>query len=109
MFRNFKGTIEELIENVQKFDVDKLDNIMSEKEDIMLTDEESIDLIIEEVHCSEEEAKRILTEIKEEIVSDNLKILMERGLVEIKEYNSEGEALYGLTEDGKKYAESMKK
>jgi len=94
----FTGTIDAFLENALLIDDETLENnIMVENtiEDAMLefkmTRSEVIDLI-EELHL--EEVKR------------NLDQLIEKGMVEIMRYDENGDAIYGLTEKGKKFREN---
>lgn len=94
----FTGTIDAFLENALSIDDETLENnimventIESAMKEFKMTRSEVIDLI-ESLHL--EEVKR------------NLDQLIEKGMVEIIRYDENGDAIYGLTEKGKKFREN---
>lgn len=101
-FKNFKGSVDELLDHCSKIDPNVVDN-----EDYILSTEEAIDVIKEEFHCNDEEAKEILDNIKLAEAREIIQKLQEEGIVEIKEYR-DGEPIWGLTEKGQEEAKLIK-
>lgn len=102
-FKNFKGSIDELLDHCSKIDPNVIDN-----EDYILSTTEAIDVIKEEFHCDDEEAKEILDNIKLAEAREIIQKLQEEGIVEIKDYH-DGEPIWGLTEKGQEEAKRIKK
>ena len=115
IFKPFKGTVDDLLnhvnENIDPQDVENI--VVNETDDVLLTDEEGIQLVKEELNCDDEEAKRIYNEIKREEVTHVINKLTNEGIIEITKYETANdgnmEPLYGLTEKGKQYVEQIKK
>lgn len=102
-FKNFKGSIDELLDHCSKIDPNVVDD-----EDYILSNEEAIDVIKEEYGCSDADAKKILENIKLSEAREIIQKLQDEGIVELKEYR-DGEPIWGLTEKGKEEALRIKK
>ena len=103
-FKNFTGTVDELLNHCSQVDPNIVNN-----EDVMLSTEEALDTIKEEFHCDDERAKILLDEFKLVEAKEFIEKLRDEGIVEIKKYNEDGEPLWGLTEAGKEEAARIKK
>lgn len=95
-FQDFHGDVDAFLEHCSKIDPEVVQD-----EDALLNHQELVDTIAEDYHVSKEEADRIAMEIKTEIVTDTIKDLVAKGILELKGYGEDGEAEYGLTEYGK--------
>lgn len=100
---NFTGSIDDLLNHISSVPDEEIEKISDEER--MLNREESIALVMEEGKMSREEAEEIVTEIQLEELDVILKGMVEKGLVEISEYDSEGNPCYKVTEKGKKYVQ----
>ena len=68
--KNFTGSIDELLDHCDKHAV-YVNDVIEEKINVILSDEEAISLIKQECHgISDEDAKHVLNEIKIEYVTD---------------------------------------
>jgi len=66
---------------------------------------ELIDTVIDEFQVPKEEAERIVTEIQTEELTKICNKMVEMGLVEVNEYDDEGNPKYTPTELGRKLVE----
>jgi len=98
---NFNGSIDELLNHVSNVSDEEIERISDDNR--MLDREESIALVMEEAKLPREEAEKIVTEFQLEELDIILKGMVEKGLIEISEYDKEGNPLYTATEKGKKY------
>ena len=106
--KNFTGSIDELLDHCDKHAV-YVNDVIEEKINVILSDEEAISLIKQECHgISDEDAKHVLNEIKIEYVTDMCEKMVEDGLL-MKSYDEDGEVLYLSTEKGKKDLENGEK
>jgi hypothetical protein len=105
----FSGSIDELLKFTQE-NADFVEDVVVNDKDILLSDTESIGMIKEMTNyeISDEEARKMLDEIKMEAVRESINKLIEEGLVEVKSYDDNGEPLYGLTAAGDKTADEIK-
>ena len=93
-FKDFHGDVDSFLEHCSKIDANEIND------DTILNHQELVDTIAEDYHVSKEEADKIAMEIKTEIVTDTIKDLVAKGILELKGYGEDGEAEYGLTEYG---------
>lgn len=108
-FTPFTGTIDDLLKNMDKVDVDQVERVVvKQNEDYILTDPEAIAMIMAEAGVSEEEAKDILNEIKHEEITRVCANLVEQGLIEVASYDADGNPSYSLTDNGKVIAENLR-
>lgn len=103
-FTYFKGSIDSMLEHCSKIDFNKF-----EDQNTPLSDDEHIEMIMEEARVTRDVAKRVFNEIKLQHITETLESLMKKGLVEIKGHDKKGEPKYGLTEKGKKLGNALKK
>jgi predicted transcriptional regulator len=109
MFVPFKGSVDELLNHVNKLDPDEVEDVVvNQTKDVMLDDDVAIKMIQSELDCDEQMAKDVFNQIKLEEVDRVLKSLIEEGLVQVSEYK-DGEPMYSLTDNGKFFAEKLKK
>lgn len=102
-FIPFSGTVEELLSHMDEVDSDRVERVVVDgTEDVLLSDADSIALIKSESNVSDEEAHRILNEVKLEEINGALASLVDRGFIEVVSYDGDGMPQYGLTELGKK-------
>lgn len=103
IFRPFTGTIDELLNHVKdNIDPEDVENIVIDKhDDVLLTDDEVINLIVAETGVDEEEAKDILMDMKRQEVESVINKMVDEGLVEVVRYDDNGDPVYGLTDNGK--------
>lgn len=100
--KHFNGNLDELAKFTQD-NADFVDNVLSEREDFDLTDEQAITVIcMENPSFTREQAAAVYDQIKLDIVNDNIKVLLDEGSIEVAEYGDDGEPKYQLTEAGKK-------
>jgi hypothetical protein len=106
---NFSGTLDELSAFTQE-NADFVESVIDEKEGVILTNKEAIAMLKEEMPgISNEEAERLVNEMKLEMIQEVIDSLMEKGLMEVKDYGADGQELYGPTELGKKCTEELNK
>lgn len=91
----FVGSIDELLSHCANMNVDKLYDECEKRE--------SINHIMEQIDCSEQEAEQIYQELSLLQVKEELDQMIEKGYVAVIGYNDDGDPLYGLTEKGNKY------
>jgi hypothetical protein len=109
LFKNFTGSVDQFLEHTSNIDGDDVEKIVvDQSEDVMLNPENAVEFVKNELHCSDEEARRIVEEIQREEADKAISSLIERGLIEVSSYK-DGEPLYSLTDAGEKYAEKIKK
>ncbi|NBR07292.1 MAG: hypothetical protein EBT92_16220 [Planctomycetes bacterium] len=107
-FVPFTGTIDQLLANMDKVDVDQVERVVVDQtEDAILSNSDAIAMIMAEANVSHEEAVDILNDIKCEEVKRVLDGLMNEGLVEVTSYDEDGQPLYNLTENGKVLAKGF--
>jgi predicted transcriptional regulator len=94
----FTGTIDAFLENALLIDDETLEN------DIMV--ENTIEDAMREFKMTRAEVIDLIESLHLEEVKRNLDQLIEKGMVEIMRYDENGDAIYGLTEKGKKFRES---
>lgn len=105
IFVPFTGTIDQLLNHVDKIDPTQVENVVvNHTEDVFLDDKTAIEIIKSELNCEKQQAMEILNQIKLEEISKTLNDLVEEGLVEISEYDKNGEPIYSLTEAGKLFS-----
>lgn len=108
LYKNFQGSIDDLIAHTSSPEAQKqIDDIQNDVNTI-LTDEEALDCIKEEYHCGDELAREIMMEIKLEEANRILGELAEKGLVEVLTYDENGKPeSYRLTELGKQCRQQL--
>jgi hypothetical protein len=95
--KTFSGSIDQLLQKCSEMSEEEIDKIDAETEKSA-----SISLIMREMDCSFDEALEIYKEIANIETQKALDELLETGDVKIVGYNENGEALYEITEKGKK-------
>ena len=105
----FNGSIDDLL-NFTQANADFVEKVVVNDENVLIDRETAIGMIKEELNytVSDEEAERMFDEIMLEHTRETIQDLVAKGLVEVKEYDTHGEPLYGLTEQGNKYADGLK-
>lgn len=93
--KNFKGTIDQLLDHVTQAESCDVEGVCVKEEDI-------IKELMTNDNLSEEEATQLVEEAKLQMVKDTIDSLIQKDLVEVSEYDSNGEEMYSLTEKGKK-------
>jgi len=111
----FTGSIDALLNHCSN-NADNVNDFYEGKKDFQLTDADALALIKHELHdidggdyISDESAKEILKLIKLEHAIQAINELINKGLVESKGYNIDGEEIFGLTALGKEYNKKNKK
>jgi len=108
IFVPFSGTIDQLLNHVDKIDPTQVENVVvNHTEDVFLDDKTAIEMIKSELNCENQQAVDILNEIKLAEISEILNNLVKEGLIEISEYDKNGEPLYSLTETGKLFSKKI--
>jgi hypothetical protein len=106
--------VDDLLNHVQKkIDPVDVENIVvNETEDVLLNYDEAVALVQSECKCDKEQAELIYNQIRREEVERVCGDLINKGIVRIAGYttmeNGDVEPTYELTEEGKKYAETIK-
>lgn len=107
-FVPFSGTVDELLARMDSVDVDQVERVVvDQNEDVVLSDADAIAMIMAESNASHEEAEDILREIKCEEVKRIVDGLVAEGIVEVAEYDKDGQPLYTLTQNGKALADTL--
>lgn len=98
----FSGSIEELIEFTQN-NADIVEKVLSGQEDIPMTDDEVIEVIIEDnPSFTREQAKRLLDELKLDMVNECVEELVAQGYLELVDYDYDNQPRYAFTPEGEK-------
>jgi predicted transcriptional regulator len=98
----FKGSVDELLNHVAtapKSEIDKVGNGNKR-----VSREEAIEMTMDDLKIPREKAEKIVTKIQLEEYHKIAQGLVEKGLLEITEYDEEFQPVYGVTEAGKKFA-----
>jgi hypothetical protein len=108
-FVPFVGTVDELLAHMENVDGDQVERVaVDNTEDVLLSDSESLALIKSESNLNDEQARSFLSEVKREEIDRALDNLKELGLIEVANYDSEGQPEYGLTDLGRQYNSHLK-
>ena len=94
----FKGSVEDLLNRVLTAPQSAIDKVGDENE--RLNREEAIAFAMDDLKITREEAEKIVTEIQLEEFHRIAKGMVEKGLLEITEYDGEGQPIYQPTEKG---------
>jgi len=109
IFKPFRGSIDDLLNHVDKMNPDDVEKIVVDKsEDVLLSDTDAINMIMAESQLDRETAEAILTEIKLEEVRRAIGNLLEEGLIEVSYYDVAGDPIYSLTDNGKAIVTDLK-
>jgi len=109
MFKPFSGSIDDLLKHVDKFNPDDVEKILIDKtDDVLLDDATAIEMIMSDANMDRETAMAILSDIKLEEVNRVIGSLIQDGLVEVFDYDTNGDPLYTLTSTGKVMAKKLK-
>jgi HD superfamily phosphohydrolase YqeK len=99
MFNTFyKGTVDDLLAFVGTAPNEEIAKVGNENE--VLNREELIAYIMDTAKCPREEAVRVADEIQLEEFDKTIKPLLEKGFVEIVEYDKDGQPVYKPTLKG---------
>jgi hypothetical protein len=101
---SFTGNIDQLLNHCTQLDTETTDEQLN-----LAQREAGIQYIMNQERISYELATEIYNRIAYEQIGMQLKKLIEEGIVEIDEFNENGEPLYKLTEFGKLVAEEIQK
>lgn len=93
---HFKGTIDQLLEHCDNLDLKSVQDQINKQ-----NRNDCIEYIKKESGCSEEEANTIYDEIRMEEVDETVHQLVMDGILQIGDYNADGEPQFILTELGK--------
>ena len=107
--KHFNGTLDELL-NYTQTNADFVQDVLSGKKEVILNDEESITMILEEYPTlTKNTAKELLDNIKLEMVKDTINTLIKDGLAESKGLDpNTNEEIFGLTKLGELYYNHIK-
>ena len=106
---SFKGSIDDLLNHCSE-NADYVSDVVEEVEQVQLTDNEAAKMINEKFkYFTHDECLKIVQQIKLEEVRETIDKMINEGLVEVKEYDAQGDPKFVLTERGNKYKESLKK
>jgi predicted transcriptional regulator len=94
---SFVGTIDDFLTHCSQLDFD-----INEEQSRLNSKEQCIQYIMKTELVSYEDAKIIYNEIAMAEVNDAVNLLIEKGFVEISKYDENGNAVYSITELGKK-------
>ncbi len=109
MFNPFSGSIDDLLKHVDKFNPDDVEKILIDKtDDVLLDVATAIEMIMSDANMDRETAMAILSDIKLEEVNRVIGSLIQDGLVEVFDYDTNGDPLYTLTSTGKVMAKKLK-
>ncbi len=100
----FKGSVDELLEHCVNLDVNENQKNIVESEKVL-----SIQFLMSEFECSEQEAEEIYNEIALNEVKQTIDKMVADGIMEIVGYNEDNEPLFGLTELGKQIQKELEK
>lgn len=101
LFKNFKGTVDDLLNHIDEAGTDtEINRIEDEK--AVLSSEELYAYIMEEFHVEREEAIQIGNEILLEEFGKSVDILLAQGLVEIDRIGDDLQPIYKVTEFGER-------
>ena len=99
MFNTFyKGSVDDLLAFVGTAPKEEIAKVGDENE--VLNREELIAYIIDTAKCPREEAVRIADEIQLEEFDKTIKPMLDEGLIEIVEYDADGQPVYKPTLKG---------
>ena len=99
MFNNFfKGSVDELLAHVGNAPQSEIDK--AGREDTVLNHEEIVAFIMDELKLPKEEAERLATAIQLEELKRVELSMVEKGLLEITEYDADGEPILKPTLKG---------
>lgn len=90
----FTGTIDQLLDNTMKIDVDELES--------NLEYDKLVGQVMEMYDVNETEADGIIKNAMSQCIQKELDDMVEGGDINIVGYNADGEALYGLKKNTKK-------
>lgn len=93
---HFTGTIDQLLEHCDNLDLKSVQDQINKQ-----NRNDCIEYIKKESGCSEEEANTIYDEIRMEEVDETVHQLVMDGILQIGDYNADGEPQFILTELGK--------
>ena len=93
---HFTGTIDQLLEHCDNLDLKSVQEQINKQ-----NRNDCIEYIKKESGCSEEEANTIYDEIRMEEVDETVHQLVMDGILQIGDYNADGEPEFILTELGK--------
>lgn len=93
----FKGSVDDLLAQMQTAPISEINKIG--RDDEVLNREEMIAMVMDDFKKSREEAERIVTEIQEQEFYRIANNLVEKGLLEIKGYDGDGNPEYGIVGD----------
>ncbi len=97
---HFTGTIDQLLEHCDNLDLKSVQEQINKQ-----NRNDCIEYIKKESGCSEEEANTIYDEIRMEEVDETVHQLVMDGILQIGDYNADGEPEFILTELGKQLQE----
>lgn len=93
---NFTGTIDQLLDHCSNLDLKSVQEQINKQ-----NRNDCIEYIKKESGCSEEEANTIYDEIRMEEVDKTVHQLVMDGIIQIRDYNADGDPEFILTELGK--------
>ena len=100
----FKGSVDDLLEHCVNLDVKENQKNIVESEKVL-----SIQFLMSEFECSEQEAEEIYNELALNEVKQTVDKMVADGIMEIVGYNDDNEPLFGLTELGKQVQKELEK
>jgi hypothetical protein len=100
MYKNFQGTIDELLAHCATSDADEVEQVICQGKDRILSPVEARDSLMEDYKLSKEDAEKIVLEIQLEEFNRIASGMVDKGLLEITKYDSEGNPEYKVTDKG---------
>lgn len=99
MFNTFyKGSVDDLLAHVGTAPRSEIEKVGDDNQ--ILNREELVAYIVDNFKCSREDAERIAIEIQMEEFDRIVKPMVEEGLLEIAEYDKDGQSIYKPTANG---------
>jgi predicted transcriptional regulator len=98
----FKGTTDDFLNHVLNAPKSEIDKVGGENE--VLNREECISLLMDDFKMPKEKAEKIVTEIQLEEFHEIAQRLVNKGFLEVTEYDEEFQPVYKVTEAGRKFA-----
>jgi len=100
----FKGSVDDLLDHCANLDVEENKKNIVESDKVL-----SIQHIMSEFECSEQEAQEIYNDICLIEVKQTVDKMVADGIMHIVGYNENNEPLFGLTELGKQIQKELEK
>jgi|SRR5579862_2650179 len=97
----FKGNVDDLLKQMESAPAEAINKVGDDTE--LLNREELIATVMDDYKLPHEEAERIVTEIQMEEFDRIAKKLLDEGFIEIESYDGDGNPVYSVVGDAKKF------